>query len=330
MAKDSFYFMVELISKLSIAPYFSARTGETKIGEAVQLCSAFTIENLQQCDANFAIIGIPEDIGVIANNGIGGADTAWVAFLSAFLNCQSNQYLKGEDVLLIGNIDTTKIQSVEELDEVVNACIYLLLAANKIPIIIGGGHNNAYPIIKACNKYYNEAINVINLDPHADSRTTEARHSGNSFSFAKNEQLLERYALLGLHQQYNNQFMLETLKHFDYVPIWWEDIFLRGKYTWKEAVAVGKNVVKTKNYGVELDMDAIEFALSSAMSPVGVNAQQAMYYLYEVGNEENACYFHIAEGIAHRKDGISDPLTGKLISYLVQAFIKGKLKSFER
>ncbi len=91
-----------------------------------------------------------------------------------------------------------------------------------------------------------------------------------------------------------------------------------------------KNVAKVKNYGVELDMDAIENALSSAYTPVGITPQQAMYYLYEVANNENATYLHIAEGIHKRADGEENILTGKLISYLVQAFIKGKLKSFLR
>jgi formiminoglutamase len=322
--------MVQLIDHHTLSPLFQSRGGEEKIGDVIALCKEWSLAAISAIDANFAIIGIPEDRGVLANNGIGGADTAWLAFLKSFLNLQSNQFLNGSDMLLCGHIATSNLTSVEAIDEVVEACIQLLLAANKIPIIIGGGHNNAYPIIRASSNFFKEAINVINLDPHADSRTTEARHSGNGFSFAKQANLLDRYVLLGLHQQYNNQYMLQTLKHFDYVPIWWEDVFLTHKYTWKEAVTIGKNVVKTKNYGVEIDMDSIEYALSSAMTPVGIDAQQAMYYLYAIADEEQACYLHIAEGIAQRADGITDPLTGKLISYLVQAFIKGKLKSFER
>ena len=61
----------------------------------------------------------------------------------------------------------------------------------------------------------NKAINVLNLDPHADCREIDRRHSGNSFSYAMQEGWLANYAVLGLHQQYNSQSMLERLAEKD-------------------------------------------------------------------------------------------------------------------
>ncbi|WP_315815786.1 hypothetical protein [Paraflavitalea speifideaquila] len=51
------------------------------------------------------MIGIPEDIGVRANHGVGGTDSIWIPFLSAFLNIQSNDFLEGDDILLLGHFD---------------------------------------------------------------------------------------------------------------------------------------------------------------------------------------------------------------------------------
>lgn len=59
------------------------------------------------------------------------------------------------------------------------------------PIAIGGGHNNAYPMLKGYSLAKKEKINAINCDPHADFRALEGRHSGNGFSYAVNDGYLD-------------------------------------------------------------------------------------------------------------------------------------------
>ena len=63
----------------------------------------------------------------------------------------------------------------------------IIIKAKKIPIIVGGGHNNAYGIIKGSALALNKKINVLNIDAHADFRPLEGRHSGNGFSYAFHE-----------------------------------------------------------------------------------------------------------------------------------------------
>ncbi len=64
------------------------RRFETKIGERIQvLQQSSDLESaIRQSSAPFVMIGVPEDIGVLANQGVGGCDSAWIAFLQAFLN----------------------------------------------------------------------------------------------------------------------------------------------------------------------------------------------------------------------------------------------------
>ncbi|MFW1549794.1 hypothetical protein ACEV73_23635, partial [Vibrio parahaemolyticus] len=89
---------------------------ETKLGERVQV-----VQNPQQLEASlqvstaqFVLLGIPEDVGVKANGGIGGADSAWLPFLKAFLNIQSNDFLEGSDILLLGHFDFSAIEQLIE------------------------------------------------------------------------------------------------------------------------------------------------------------------------------------------------------------------------
>ena len=74
------------------------------------------------------------------------------------LNTQSNGFLQGEEILVLGHFEieepadqsiTSLRKKVSEIDELVCPLIEKIIAAGKIPIVIGGGHNNAYPIIKA-------------------------------------------------------------------------------------------------------------------------------------------------------------------------------------
>ena len=92
------------------------RRYETKLGEKVQVVNDIhSIEaSLQLSSANYVLLGIPEDIGVKANLGIGGADSAWLSFLDSFLNIQSNDFLEGSNVLLLGHFDFTDIEILIE------------------------------------------------------------------------------------------------------------------------------------------------------------------------------------------------------------------------
>ena len=180
-------------------------------------------EDLEQIDAQFVIIGVPEDVGPRANMGKGGAESGWQHFLSAFLNVQSNSYLSGSSILLLGELDfreyphyhSNDMKKLRELvsiiDKKVSDLIRLIVKADKIPILIGGGHNNAYGLLKGCSLALNQKMNCINFDPHADYREMEGRHSGNGFRYAKEEGYLGKYYISGIHQNYNSETMLELL-----------------------------------------------------------------------------------------------------------------------
>ena len=160
-------------SKADILSLTKVRRFETRMGERVQFLKAGGEwpEVLQESNAKYVLLGIPEDFGVKANYGIGGADTAWLSFLNSFLNIQSNDYLNGENTLLLGHFDFGDIKFLIEnnayneeekinayrhalniIDEEVEDLLKVIASCKKIPIIIGGGHNNAYPIIKGVAK----------------------------------------------------------------------------------------------------------------------------------------------------------------------------------
>lgn len=298
------------------------RKGETKLGERI----ATNWEDPSVC---FVLLGIEEDIGVRVNGGIGGTHTAWKSFLNAFLNIQSIAALNGAEIGIFGHFnfddlkDAINSKTVDLIDVEVCEAINKIVKAGKIPIIIGGGHNNAYPIIKGVSMAKNQAINTINLDAHSDFRPREGRHSGNGFRYAFEEGFLKKYAIIGLHENYNNKLIINELKQNS--DIWfcfWEDIFLREKLTFKEAIYEAIEFTKHAPTGIELDLDSLENTLSSAMTPCGISVTQARQYIHHLAQNINPAYLHICEGASQLTTGQQSPLIGKLMSYLVSDFVK--------
>ena len=95
------------------------RRFETKLGERVHsLNDKSQLENsLKQSSAKYVLFGIPEDIGVRANHGVGGTDTTWLPFLSNLLNIQSNDFLTGDELILIGHFDFSDLKILIEQKE---------------------------------------------------------------------------------------------------------------------------------------------------------------------------------------------------------------------
>ncbi|MFY7908984.1 MAG: formimidoylglutamase [Emticicia sp.] len=296
------------------------RMGETKLGEKIN-------RNWQADEVKFVILGIAEDIGVRVNRGVGGTHTAWESFLNAFLNIQSTKMLSGAEVGIYGclSFDDLKVnsESVEVIDNEVVKAISEIVSLEKIPIIIGGGHNNAYPIIKGVSQTKKQAINAINLDAHSDFRVQEGRHSGNGFRYAFDEGFLLKYAIIGLHENYNSEAIIDEISQNSNINFsFLEDIFLREKMTFKAAILQAIDFTKNAPTGIELDLDCVENVLSSAMTPCGISSTQARQYIYQTATLTDVAYLHICEGATQLATGQASTLTGKLISYLASDFMK--------
>ncbi len=308
-------------TKKSIEQYLSKRDNETKLGEALSFSS------LSGFKGKYVILGIPEDIGPQANHGNPGAKNGWNAFLNAFLNIQANGFINAQDILLLGEISIEKTNSKQSLydkvsiiDDLVFPIIEKIKQNNKIPIVIGGGHNNAYPIIKGCSLAKTEPISVLNIDPHADLRALEGRHSGNGFSYALEHQYLNKYFVLGLHEQYNAHYMLEKFSQNDNLSfLSFEDI-LRHDVTNQEIIKASLRFLDDPTIGLEIDLDAIANMPTSAYSPSGFSVEQIRKLIYQLSKQSNFEYLHLAEGAP--TNSLENKIVGKTLSYLVSDFIK--------
>ena len=328
-------------TKTQLHELVKKRVGETKFGEIVNVHQDESIDSfLKNTDAKFVLFGIEEDIGVLANYGNAGTANAWQSFLPPFLTIQANDFTQ-TNLAIIGHFsfdelkesinrnsinEESKIQeyrnAVTIIDNEVAELVQLIVSHKKIPIIIGGGHNNSYPIIKGTSLALKSTINCINVDAHIDYRRAEGRHSGNGFRYAKQEGFLKKYFVVGLHENYIPQPILEEIEKDGEVNfITYESIFIRQEKTWEQSLEEAIHFVNNHSrIGLELDLDAIEKTSSSAMSPSGISVLEARQYVSTVSSKCKVAYLHICEGIPTNDS--SGKTIGKLISYLVSDFFK--------
>lgn len=309
------------------------RSGEQKMGELLDLCSS--LDGILESRARFVLFGITESIGVQANYGNKGTHKAWDTFLRAFVNVQSNSHNDGRSILLLGHIDVTpdaRIHSdtprdelgklVSRIDQKVALVVAKIVGAGKIPIIIGGGHNNAYGNIKGSTVALKHPINAINIDAHTDLRTADYRHSGNGFSYALQKEqgpLLTKYAVFGLHKNYTPQYIFEYMNthsthiHYDL----FEDLLTQENIISKFESQL--DFVDTEAFGLELDCDAIRDFPSSAQTPSGFELNTVRRLIIAAAKRRNCTYFHICEAAPSQKN---QKQVGKALSYLVTDFIR--------
>src|SRR5690554_3493135 len=290
-------------------------------------------------DVEQVILGLPYDVSVFANYCNIYTSDAWEASIKVLLNIQSNVFTHADKVLILGHLNFEKVleklskldqnktkdiekarKLVSKIDAEVSNCIYQIIKAGKKPIIIGGGHNNAYGNIKGSSLALNTRINVVNFDAHSDFRKEEGRHSGNGFKYAYSEGFLKKYFIFGLHENYTSTDIFKTLdenKNIAYNTF--EEISIRKNLSFQGEMSRALKHISENFFGIEIDCDAIQNTPSSAMTPSGFSVNKARQFVSYFGQDKNATYLHICEAAPTPQ---TETQVGKLISYLITDFIR--------
>lgn len=322
---------LEYFDKSQLLKYTKHRHGEIKIGEDLELVEH--ISELEKTTQEYVLLGLPEDIGVRANHGVAGAAKSWEVFLQSFLNIQKNRFNSADNVLILGHLNfeelmfrAEKLDSnhndyhvflgdlVEQIDDAVFKIVKEILSYNKIPIIIGGGHNNAFGIIKACSHHENKPINVLNIDAHTDLRHCKHRHSGNGFSYAIQKKFLNKYFIFGLHQNYTPEYIFEYISQKSQIDFCCFDHLIHLNQLEKlSKLKAGSNFLMNE-FGLEIDCDSIQNFNSSAKTPSGFGINEIRNMIKMLKNNPLK-YIHICEAIP-------SSTTGKALSFFVSDLIK--------
>ena len=336
---------LQIITSETLDNITTKRSGETKFFEDAKYVSNLNDlpSLLDDSKVKFVLFGIKEDIGVLANNGQAGAKNTWDPTLKSLLNLQSNEFTNPSNVLILGHLDFTDLYDalstvksdqlqhtyrtyVEKIDQCVTQLVCTIVKAGKIPILIGGGHNNAYGAIKGSSLALESKINALNFDAHTDLRALEGRHSGNGFRYAIEEGYLDRYYIFGLHENYTSKEVLNYIEasKSNIKFNTFEDLSVQKKNSFKKASKIAMGFISNSKFGIEIDCDAIQNIPSSAQTPSGFSVNQTRRFVHYFGSHPNATYLHICEAATSTNDSLTNAQTGKLLSYLITDFLNAR------
>jgi len=323
----------------SIRAMTSPREGEVRLGERVGVADA--AGTLPE-GTRVAVLGVPEDVGVRANLGRPGARRMWRTFLPRFLNMQSNAFLDGAHVAIAGNVDVRDVRrsvrgvdpgtggpkartaalaalrdATARIDERVAHVVEGLRRQGAVPVVVGGGHNNAFGVLAGCARARGAPVGCVNVDLHADLRPLEGRHSGNGFTAARAAGHLGRYAVLGLAEAFAMQAIVDAIaRDPETVAVTFESM-LRGQSTLASMAAAGVAHVAGAPATLELDLDAVAQAPASAAAASGFTAAEFRAIAMRVAAGINLQAVHVAEGAPGRGPW-PDEMLGKLVAELVR------------
>ncbi|MDN7124812.1 formimidoylglutamase [Pseudidiomarina terrestris] len=340
------------LSSCDPSAWCTPRQGEVRLGQTLHALPDVAdahayreaLASAYEQGARIAIIGVPESIGPRGNLGRGGAESAWPAALKGLCNLQATPFIACQELLMVGQVvcddlqeqaaalrtnDPTQLNQLRDLcaqlDQRVMQALLPLFEADYEVILIGGGHNNAYPLLRSLSEATSTEVAAMNLDPHADFRSREGRHSGNGFSYACTDGFLGNYHVVGLHEGKNNA---ESLRQLANAGFTYTSVHQLYQANWTEELAALRAQAEAwcRPLGIEVDVDALQGVPASAINFNGLTVAQGYSFVAELAAVKQTRYLHLAEAApslhpAGREAG--DTAIAQLLSELVLAYLHG-------
>lgn len=133
------------------------------------------------------IVGVPQHIGIERNGGRAGAALAPAAirhwlYRMATADVQSAINEARLQVIDAGNVRPEGL-TLNQIHDEQHDAVHEILDRGMMPIVLGGGHDTAWPTIRALESI-GTSFAVINIDAHADVRPLKdgvSAHSGSPF-----------------------------------------------------------------------------------------------------------------------------------------------------
>ena len=225
------------------------------------------------------IVGCPQHIGIERNSGRPGAAAAPDAIRSALHRMATSAIevpirdgrLSVSDA---GDIDTNG-KTLEQIHDELHDVVENLIATGHFPIVLGGGHDCAWPTICAYEEI-GEPYGLINIDAHADVRPLKDEikaHSGSPF-----RQMLDAsssFLAKGAFVEFGLQHVAVAKDHLDYLRshdatiLMLDEIRSDGVHSaWSRAIAAS---AAPGRFHITLDMDGFASAFAPGVSAPSTN-----------------------------------------------------------
>jgi formiminoglutamase len=264
------------------------------------------------------------------------------AVLKVLLNTQNNDFNSPKKIAVLGyvdiqeakvnpsahkknSVDLEKSSLLQDLNSYVTQLAHDIVKANKIPVVIGGGHQSAYSLTKGSALALNKKINAINLCAYTKTKAT-GDGANNNLIRTLTEGFLNRYFIFGIHENYANQLVLNQIKRLKKRIKYntFESIFVRQELKFKAEIKKAKAFVSDDIYGVEIDCDAIESLTKKSKTFCGLSLNKSRIFVAKVTHHHNIGYIHFGKTTyPSSKNEVTK--TAKLMSCFITDFLRSSV-----
>jgi formiminoglutamase len=280
-------------------------------------------------DVKIGIVGVPIDEGVKRNGGRVGAKDGPDVIRAEFYKRTPFVIGKEKSPAIVPMFDFGNIKigkTLEETHDKLSEVVHSLISADIIPIVLGGGHDIAYPNFAGFSKG-KRTVGVINIDTHLDYRKPiPKRNSGTSF-----RQMLDQ------HQSSLNAMNLVEIgiQSFANSAEHYSELIERGATVFSLRDVRKEGIAKTLELAYELatsstdslyisfDLDAVHSADAPGVSaplPTGLTAEEFLTAALFAGNRRKTKLIDIVE--LNPKFDV-DGRTAKLAALAMMYFLTG-------
>jgi formimidoylglutamase len=273
--------------------------------------------------ADVILIGVPTDEGIKRNGGRIGAAQAPDEIrkqLAKLTPDSSNGSITKIKITDFGNVTGN---SLEEIHSKAKDAVSNFIKEDKIVIALGGGHDITYPLASGFHQGIGtKDFSLVNIDAHLDVREKKngLHHSGSSFRLLIEENILpgKNFTEFGIQQFSFANSHLQWIKDQSAAVVFHDDLY--GKHV---SLEFGGLLSKELYTYISFDIDSIrsgDAPGSSAPSPVGFRAEDALHICYHAGLHPTTRMLDIAE-VNPLFD--LDQRTTKLAARMIASFLLG-------
>lgn len=299
---------------------------DPRIGDLLVPLQAVPAEAL-----SVVIIGVPQHIGVERNGGRPGAAGAPAAIRKQLFRLATSAVLDVVRDGLLAIVDGGDVQTegktLEQIHDEQEDVVYRHLANGRLPILLGGGHDTAWPTIRALDRR-GSPYGVVNIDAHADVRPLidgSRTHSGSPFyqmlTASASALAPSAFVEFGLQHHAVAKAHLDFLASRGATVMMLDDVRRRGlPAAWDRAMAV---LTSTGSSYVSLDMDAFASAYApgvSAPAADGFAPHELGYCLRQMGRNATLAAMDVVEG---NPSYDVDNRTAKLAATMIMEVLAG-------
>ncbi|HDS00764.1 MAG TPA: arginase [candidate division Zixibacteria bacterium] len=245
-------------------------------------------------DADFVLLGCPQDEGVRRNKGRVGAKDGPCAIRKALYKFSVPEKVGFCELFDLG--DTNVEGSLEEIHDRQHIIVKKILEDGKRLVILGGGNDISYPDCSALAEISNDLL-VFNIDSHFDVREENIRHSGTPYRQLLDEKqiLPERlYEMAGkeiVNSPEYRRYLDETGAHV--YPL--EELRSKGM---KETFRNILNENKSEHIFWGFDLDSVQAQDAPGVSagyPIGLTAEEICYIAKIAGSDRRSQILELTE-----------------------------------